>query len=48
MTDPRNDSGQMVVVRQRRGEGVRRLLILLVFSLVCGIGGFWVGWVLLP
>ena len=43
MTDPRNDSGQMVVVRQRRGEGVRRLLILLVFSLVCGIGGFWLG-----
>ncbi|TDT44614.1 hypothetical protein DES49_0727 [Halospina denitrificans] len=43
MTDPRSDSEQLVVVRQRRGERVRRLSILLVFSLICGIGGFWVG-----
>lgn len=43
MTDPRNDSEQLVVVRQRRGERIRRLVILLVFSVVCGVGGFWLG-----
>ena len=43
MTDPRNNSEQLVVVRQRRGERIRRLLILLVFSVVCGVGGFWFG-----
>lgn len=43
MTDPRKESGQLVVVRQRRGERIRRLLILLTFSLVCGFGGFWLG-----
>lgn len=43
MTDPNKDSGQLVVVRQKRGERIRRLLILLGFSLVCGVGGFWLG-----
>lgn len=43
MADEREDNGQLVVVRQKRGERIRRVAILLVFSIVCGAGGFALG-----
>ncbi|MGM0434943.1 MAG: DUF6776 family protein [Pseudomonadota bacterium] len=40
----RSDSSEeLVLVRQRRGERLRRLMILLVFSVTSGIAGFLLG-----